>query len=205
MAFLLAGFAYGGGFIGLWDPLEPRKPGSAGEVRELLRRDSDAASRAPLVVPRKPSPPVPMRWALLIALTSSALVFLPILGSRLARLRANYAWSHGNQLSRAGPGLVRTPLASPAAAANLGVSRAPPLQTKSKPKRKPARFLRSPMVRARVPRAGLRSLRRVFAWVMPPKAIRSLLHKTWEVVAVVGLGLLVGATIGGILLALYGS
>jgi len=40
---------------------------------------------------------------------------------------------------------------------------------------------------------------------MPPKAIRSLLQKTWEVVAVVGLGLLLGATIGGILLALYGS
>jgi hypothetical protein len=199
-AFLLAGFAYGGGLIGLWDPLEPRDSDSAPAVRVLQRRDSDAASRVPPVLRLKPSPPLPVRLALLIALTSSALAFLPGLASRSARLLTNYAWSHGARVSHAGAGRARPPWASPAVSANLSVSRAPPPQTK------PKRFSRSPVVRQRVPRAGLLGLRHAFARVMLRAAsIPPLLHKTAEVIAVVGLGLVLGATIGRILLALYGS
>jgi hypothetical protein len=188
VAFLLAGFTYGGGLIGVWDPLKPRDSGSALAVRVLQRRDSDAASRARPVLHPKPSSPVPLRLALMIALASSALAFLPILGSRFARLLGNYAWSHGTRLSRAGPGPARPPRASPAKSANLDVSRAPPPQTK------PRRFSRSPVVRPHT-----------FASVMLREAsIRSLLHETAEGVVLVGLSLVLGAAIG-ILAALYGG
>jgi hypothetical protein len=187
-AFLLAGFTYAGGLIGVWDPLKPRDSGSALAVRVLQRRDSDAASRVRPVLRPKPSPPVPLRLALMIALTSSALAFLPILGSRFARLLGNHAWSHGARLSRAGAGSARPPWASPATSAKFGVSRAPPPQTK------PRRFSRSPVVRPHT-----------FASVMLREAsIRSLLHKTAEGVVLVGLSLVLGAAIG-ILAALYGG
>jgi hypothetical protein len=219
-AFLLAGFTYGGGLIGLWDPLEPRDSGSALADRVLPLGDSDAASRVPPVLRPKPSPPMPVRLALLIALSSSALAFLPLLGSSLARLLANFAWPHGRRLSHAGAGRARPPWASPAVAANLGVSRAPPPQTAPKPK--PKRFSRQPVVTPRVSRAkaflrspprlvgrgrpGLPRLRHAFARVMLREgSSHPLLRKTAEVIAVVGLGLVLGATIGGILLELYGS
>jgi hypothetical protein len=161
---------------------------------------------------------MPVRLALLIALSSSALAFLPLLGSSLARLLADFAWPHGARLSHAGAGRARPPWASPAVAANLGVSRAPPPQTAPKPKR----FSRQPVVRPRVSRAmaflrspprlvgrgrpGPPRLRHAFARVMLREAsTRPLLRKTAEVIAVVGLGLVLGATIGGILLELYGS
>jgi hypothetical protein len=132
-----------------------------------------------------------VRLALLIALTSSALAFLPILGSRLARLLADYAWSHGARRSRAGAGgRARPPWAPPAVTANLGVGPAPPPQTKQK------RFSRSPVMRPRLSPAG-GSLRR------PSRLVR-LLRKTAEVIVVVGLGLVLGAAIG-ILALLYGS
>jgi hypothetical protein len=188
VAFLLAGFTYGGGLIGVWDPLKPRDSGSALAVRVLQRRDSDAASRARPVLHPKPSSPVPLRLALMIALASSALAFLPILGSRFARLLGNYAWSHGTRLSRAGAGPARTPWASPATSANLDVSRAPPPQTK------PRRFSRLPVVR-----------RHTFARVMLREAsVRSLLYKTAEGAALVGLSLVLGVAIG-ILATLYGG
>lgn len=194
-AFLLAGFSYAGGLIGLWDPLEPPDSDSAQAVRVLQRHDSDAASRVPPVLRPKPSSPMRVRWALLIALTSSALAFLPMLGSRLARLLADYAWSHGAGLWRAGAGRARPPWASPAVPANLGLSRAPPPQTK------PKRFSRSPVVRRRVPRPG--------AFLRSPSPLvgldRAALLGLRHAFAVVGLGLLLGATIGGILAALYGS
>jgi hypothetical protein len=124
----------------------------------------------------------------MIALTSSALAFLPILGSRFARLLGNYAWSHGTRLSRAGPGPARPPWASPPTSAKLDVSRAPPPQTK------PGRLSRSPVVRPHT-----------FASVMLREAsIRSLLHETAEGVVLVGLSLVLGAAIG-ILAALYGG
>jgi hypothetical protein len=131
---------------------------------------------------------MPVRLALLIALTSSALALLPILGSRLARLLADYAWSHGARRSRAGR--ARPAWASPAVSADLGVSPAPPPQTKRK------RFSRSPVVRPRVSPAG--------ASLRSPSRLVGLLHKTGEVVVVVGLGLVLGAAIG-ILALLYGS
>jgi hypothetical protein len=131
---------------------------------------------------------MPVRLALLIALTSSALAFLPILGSRLARMLADYAWSHGARRSRAGR--ARPPWASPAVSANLGVSPAPPPQTKQK------RFSRSPVVSPRVSPAG--------ASLRSPSRLARLLHKTGEVIVVVGLGLVLGAAIG-ILALLYGS
>jgi hypothetical protein len=188
VAFLLAGFAYGGGLIGVWDPLKPRDSGSALAVRELQRRDSDAASRVRPIPRPKPTSPVPLRLALMIALTSSALAFLPILGSRLARLLGNYAWSHGARLSRAGARPARPPWASPATSANVGVTRAPPPQTK------PRRFSRSPVVR-----------RHTFARVMLREAsVRSLLYKTAEGAALVGVSVVLGAAIG-ILAALYGG
>jgi hypothetical protein len=133
---------------------------------------------------------MPVRLALLIALTSSALALLPILGSRLARLLADYAWSHGARRSRAGAGRARPAWASPAVSADLGVSPAPPPQTKRK------RFSRSPVVRPRVSPAG--------ASLRSPSRLVGLLHKTGEVVVVVGLGLVLGAAIG-ILALLYGS
>jgi hypothetical protein len=214
-AFLLAGFTYAGDLIGVWDPLKPRDSGSSLAVRALQRGDSDAATRARPVLRPKPSSPVPLRSALLIALASSALAFLPILGSRLVRLLTHYAWSHGTRLSCAGAGPARPPWASPAKSANLDVSRAPPPQTK------PRRFSRSPVVRPRVSRAGapLRSplrlvglaragllgLRHAFARVLLREAsIRSLLHRTAEGVVLVGLSLVLGAAIG-ILAALYGG
>jgi hypothetical protein len=156
-------------------------------VRVLQRRDSDAASRARPVLRPKPSSPVPLRLALMIALTSSALALLPILGSRLARLLGNYLLSHGARLSRAGAGLARPPWASPATSANLGVSRALPPQTK------PRRFSRSPAWRLTFARVMLREA-----------SIRSLLYKTAEGAVLVGLSLVLGAAIG-ILAALYGG
>jgi hypothetical protein len=187
-AFLLAGFTYAGDLIGVWDPLKPRDSGSSLAVRALQRGDSDAATRARPVLRPKPSSPVPLRSALLIALASSALAFLPILGSRLVRLLTHYAWSHGTRLSCAGAGPARPPWASPAKSANLDVSRAPPPQTK------PRRFSRSPVVRPHT-----------FASVMLREAsIRSLLHETAEGVVLVGLSLVLGAAIG-ILAALYGG
>jgi hypothetical protein len=133
---------------------------------------------------------MPVRLALLIALTSAALAVLPTLGSRLARLLANYAWSHGARRPRAGAGRARSAWASPALSANLGVSRAPPPP-------KPKRFSRSPMVRPRVSRAG--ASRAMFRGA----SIRSLLHKTAEVIAMVALGLVLGAATV-ILARLYG-
>jgi hypothetical protein len=191
-AFLLAGFAYGGGLIGLWDSLEPRDSGSALADRGLQRRDSDAVSRVPPVPHPRPSPPMPVRLALLIALTSSALAVLPMLGSRLARLLANYAWSHGARRPRAGAGRARSAWASPALSANLGVSRAPP------PPTKPQRFSRSPVVRPRVSRAGPSRV------MLREASIRSLLHKTAEVIAMVALGLGLGVATA-ILARLFGS
>ena len=135
------------------------------------RGDAEAALRAPRVLYPKSSSPVPVRLALLIALISSALAFLPIVGSRLARLLPDHAWSHGARLSPPGAGRARGAVGLPAVSANLGVSRALPAQTK------PKRFSRSPVVRARV---------------------------FGEAIAVVGLGVVLGVTIG-ILAALYGS
>jgi hypothetical protein len=158
---------------------------------------------------------VHVRLALLIALTSSALALLPILGLRLASLLANYAWSHGSRLSRARVGRAQVPWCSPAVSANPGVSRAPPAQTR------PKRSSPLPVVRARVFRVGtsVRSLSRLAglarAWplglpqafvrvMLPVASIRSALRETREVIAVVGLCTVLAVTIG-ILAALYGS
>jgi hypothetical protein len=134
---------------------------------------------------------MPVRLALLIALTSSALAVLPMLGSRLARLLANYARPHGARRPRAGAGRARSAWASAALSANLGVSRAPPPPT-------PKRFSRSPVVRPRVSRAGPSRV------MLREASIRSLLHKTAEVIAMVALGLGLGVATA-ILARLFGS
>ena len=125
-ALLLAGFTFAGRVIGLWDPVEPGDSGGL-PVRVLDRPDFDAASRAipPAVVHSKPSPPVSLRLALLIALACLALSVLPTL-ARLPRRLEDSAWSLRKRVS---PG-------------NLALSRAPPAQ-------QPLKELPSPPLRSR--------------------------------------------------------
>jgi hypothetical protein len=84
VAVLLAGFALAGNVVGLWDPVEPQR-GDFGARLAPDRRDSDAVSRAIPASAQKPSPPISVRSALLIALVSSVLSVLPSCGRRLAR------------------------------------------------------------------------------------------------------------------------
>lgn len=124
-ALLLAGFTFAGRVIGLWDPVEPGGSGGL-PVRVLDRPDFDAASRAipPVTVHSKPSPPVSLRLALLIALACLALSVLPTL-ARLPRRLEDHAWSFRQQGFRTSTVRANVLLASQPAG-NLGLSRAPP-------------------------------------------------------------------------------
>lgn len=126
-ALLLAGFTFAGRVIGLWDPVEPGDSGGS-PVRVLDRPDFDAASRAvpPVVVHSKPSPPVSLRLALLIALVCLALSVLPTL-ARLPRRLEDSAWSPRKRVSRTSTGRTN-PLFASQLGGNLGLSRAPPAQ-----------------------------------------------------------------------------
>jgi hypothetical protein len=84
VAVLLAGFTFAGNVVGLWDPVEP-EGGDFGVRLAPDRRDSDAVSRAIPASAQKPSPPISVRSALLIALASSVLIVLPSCRRRLAR------------------------------------------------------------------------------------------------------------------------
>lgn len=84
VAVLLAGFTFAGNVVGLWDPVEP-EGGDFGARLAPDRRGSDAFSRASPASAQKPSPPISVRSALLIALASSVLIVLPSCGRRLAR------------------------------------------------------------------------------------------------------------------------
>jgi hypothetical protein len=84
VAVLLAGFTLAGNVVGLWDPVEAQG-GEFGARLEPDRRGSDAVSRAIPVSAQKPSPPISVRSALLIALVSSGLIVLSSCGRRLAR------------------------------------------------------------------------------------------------------------------------
>jgi hypothetical protein len=84
VAVLLAGFALAGNVVGLWDPVEPQG-GDFGARLAPNRRGSDAVSRAIPASAQKPSPPISVRSALLIALASSVLIVLPSCGRRFAR------------------------------------------------------------------------------------------------------------------------
>jgi hypothetical protein len=84
VAVLLAGFTLAGDVVGLWDPVEPQG-GDFGAHLAPDRRGSDAVSRAIPASAQKPSPPISVRLALLIAFASSALIVLPSCGRRLAR------------------------------------------------------------------------------------------------------------------------
>ncbi len=140
-ALLLAGFTFAGRVIGLWDPVEPGDSGGS-PVRVLDRPDFDAASRAvpPVVVHSKPSPPVSLRLALLIALVCLALSVLPTL-ARLPRRLEDSAWSPRKRVSRTSTGRAN-PLFASQLGGNLGLSRAPPAQQSLKE-------LPSPLLRSR--------------------------------------------------------
>jgi hypothetical protein len=84
VAVLLGGFTFAGNVVGLWDPVEPQG-GNFGARLAPDRRGSDAVSRAIPASAQKPSPPISVRSALLIALASSVLIVLPSCGRRLAR------------------------------------------------------------------------------------------------------------------------
>lgn len=126
-ALLLAGFTFAGRVIGLWDPVEPGDSGGL-PVRVLDRPDFDAASRVipPVVVHSKPSPPVSLRLALLIALVCLALSVLPSL-ARLPRRLEDSAWLPRKRVSRTSTGRANVLFASQLGG-NLGLSRAPPAQ-----------------------------------------------------------------------------
>jgi hypothetical protein len=84
VAVLLAGFTFAGNVMGLWDPVKPQ----GGDFGARLAPDhpgSDAFSRAIPTSAQKPSPPISVRSALLIALASSVLIVLLNCGRRLAR------------------------------------------------------------------------------------------------------------------------
>jgi hypothetical protein len=84
VAVLLAGFTLAGNVVGLWDPVEPQSDDFGARLAPD-RRGSDAVSRAIPASAQKPSPPISVRLALLIALASSVLIVLPSCGRRLAR------------------------------------------------------------------------------------------------------------------------
>jgi hypothetical protein len=146
-ALLLAGFTFAGRVIGLWDPVEPGDSGGL-PVRVLDRSDLDAASPAipPAAVHSKPSPPVSLRLALLIALACLALSVLPAL-ARLPRRLEDHAWLLRKRGFRTSTGLTKGPFASQLAG-NLCLSRAPPaLQTLKEFPRPPLRSLGSAVAR----------------------------------------------------------
>ena len=84
VAVLLAGFTFAGDVMGLWDPVEPQGSDFGARLAPD-RRDSHAGSREFPASAQKPSPPISVRLALLIALASSVLILLPSRGRRLAR------------------------------------------------------------------------------------------------------------------------
>jgi hypothetical protein len=84
VAVLLAGFTFAGDVVGLWDPVESQG-GDFGARLAPDGRGSDAVSRAIPASAQKPSPPISVRLALLIAFAASVLIVLPSCGRRLAR------------------------------------------------------------------------------------------------------------------------
>ena len=84
VAVLLAGLTFAGSVVGLWDPVESVS-GHVGAGLGPDRRGSDAVRRAIPASAQKPSPPISVHSAVLIALVSSLLMVLPSCGRRLAR------------------------------------------------------------------------------------------------------------------------
>jgi hypothetical protein len=84
VAVLLAGLTFAGNVVGLWDPVEPAS-GHVGAGLGPDRRGSDAVPRAIPASAQKPSPPISVQSAVLIALVSLLLMVLPSCGRRLAR------------------------------------------------------------------------------------------------------------------------
>lgn len=135
---MLAGFTLTGGELGLWEPVNPLGDDPSGAPM-LERRDSNAASGTtpPAVVHSKPSPPVSVRLALLIALGAFALRVLPPRCLWLLRQLEDYAWSLRERGSRPGTGRANLAFASQPGT-NLGRSGAPP------PLKKPKEYKSSP-------------------------------------------------------------
>jgi hypothetical protein len=118
--------------LGVWDPVEARGADSrAGRLGD--RGDSDAGSRAIRpAVNSKPSPPIPLRLAFLVALASLALRILSGGGLRLARRLEDYAWSRRQRRRRTSIRQANA-LPAPQREGNLAVRRAPPPPTLSTP------------------------------------------------------------------------
>jgi hypothetical protein len=192
-ALLLAGFTFAGRVIGLWDPVEPGDSGGL-PVRVLDRPDFDPGSRAipPVAVHSKPSPPVSLRLALLIALACLALSVLPTL-ARLPRRLEDHAWSLRTRGFRTSTGRTNVLFASQPAG-NLGLSRAPPARPFTKaPVASPAS-----VVRPERPR-----LRRTFAatTMVRVREVHSFLYEFRDDIV---LAVVLGVTIA-LLAALYAS
>jgi len=192
-ALLLAGFTFAGRVIGLWDPVEPGGSGGL-SVRVLDRPDFDAASRAvpSVVVQSKPSPPVSLRLALLIALACLALSVLPTL-ARLPRRLEDQAWSLRKRGFRTSTGRANVLLASQPAG-NLGLSRAPPARQFAKaPVASPASVVRPERPRLRRPLAATTTVR--------VREVHSFLYEFRDDIV---LAVVLGVTIA-LLAALYAS
>lgn len=131
---MLAGFTLTGHELGLWEPVNRLGDDPSG-VPVLERRDSDAIP--PAVVRSKPSPPVSVRLALLIALGVFALRVLPPLCLWLLRQLEDYALSLRERGSRTSTERATLAFASQPGT-NLGRGRAPP------PLKKPKEYTSSP-------------------------------------------------------------
>jgi len=232
---LLAGFTFAGRVLGLWEPVAPPEADSSA-VPVLERRDSHAGSRAirAAVVHSKPSPPVSVRLALLIALGAFALRVVPTCCLWLVRQLEDYAWSLRERVSRTSTGRANLAFASQPGR-NLGRGRAPPPLKNLKeftssppnpsvsPVARPENLARSPSavrnVRTRVRRAGARTplavrvirlerprLRRASAGPTPVRktSVRAFLYKFRDDVVIVTLAVILAVTVG-ILMGFYAS
>lgn len=169
---MLAGFTLTGRVLGLWEPVNRLGSDSSG-VPMLEHRDSEASRAIPAaVVHSKPSPPVSVRLALLIALGAFALRVVPTCCLWLLRQLEDFAWSLRERVSRTSTRRGNLAFASQPGT-NLGRGRAPPPLKKlkeftSSPRKprasavaRPENLSRSPSgvrnVRTGVRRAGART------------------------------------------------
>jgi hypothetical protein len=206
---LLAGFTLAGRVLGLWEPVNRQGSDSSG-VPVQVPRDSDAAPRAlpPAGVHSKPSPPVSVRLALLIALGAFAFGVLPTLCLWLVRQLEDYAWSLRERVSRTSTGRADLAFASQLRT-NPGRDRAPP------PPKKPKEFTGSPVkplisAVARPenlagPPSGVPN-RRAFAGPTPVRkpSVRAFFYEFRDDLVIVTLALILAVTVG-ILTVLYAS
>jgi hypothetical protein len=203
-ALLLAGFTLAGRALSLWEPVD-RPDTDSSAVPVLERRDSDAASRAmpPAVVHSKPSPPVSVRSALLIALGAFALRVFPTRCLWLVRQLEDFAWSLRERVSRMSGGRANLAFASQPGT-SLGRGRAPPPLKKLKdftgslPKPRVSAVARRENPRR--PPAGVRTERT--RGRRAETSVRAFLFEFRDDVLIVTLAVILAVTVG-ILTALY--